>query len=140
MLMAAYLHDTVEDTGVHIDEIKARFGEVVASLVSDLTDVSVPSDGNRSVRKAIDLAHTKLASPKAKTIKLADLISNTSTIVKHDYQFARIYLAEKAKLLEVLKEGDPALWARAKFLLDDGLRSLDGNHKVELQHDLQAKQ
>lgn len=133
MLMAAFLHDVVEDTGIPIEAIEENFGKEVSQLVSELTDVSKPSDGNRAARKAIDLAHTALASPAAKTIKLADLISNTSSIVKHDKAFASIYLAEKALLLEVLKEGDETLWKRAKFLWDDGMQTLAGNHKVEVQ-------
>lgn len=53
------------------------------------------------------------ASPAAKTIKLADLIDNTRSIVERDPKFAQIYLAEKALLLEVLREGDATLWAMA---------------------------
>ena len=86
-------------------------------LVRDLTDVSKPEDGNRAVRKEIDRQHTAQASPQAKTIKLADLISNTVSIVEHDPKFARIYLKEKALLLEVLTEGDPTLYAMATKLL-----------------------
>ena len=43
------------------------------------------------------------------TIKCADLISNTSSIVQHDPKFAALYLAEKRELLEVLREADPLL-------------------------------
>lgn len=62
------------------------------------------------------------ASPAAKTIKLADLIDNTSTIMKHDPHFAVTYMKEKAKLLEVLKEGDPTLWKMANdIVINSGL-------------------
>lgn len=81
LLSAAALHDVVEDTSVNIIDIALTFGHSVACLVADLTDISAPSDGNRSKRKGIDLMHTKEASPDAKTIKLADLIDNTKTIV-----------------------------------------------------------
>ena len=50
-------------------------------------------------------------------MKLADLISNTLTIVEFDPDFARVYLAEKARLLEVLKEGNASLHAMASMLL-----------------------
>ena len=59
-----------------------------------------------------------------KTIKLADLISNTQSIVANDPGFARIYLREKASLMDVLREGDPDLWASANHLLQEGLRTL----------------
>lgn len=113
MTAAAYLHDVVEDTPVTLILVKQVFGSEVAELVEQLTDVSKPEDGNRAARKAIDLAHTAKASPMAKTIKLADLISNTRSIRQHDPEFAVVYLAEKRALLEVLKDGDPALYKMA---------------------------
>lgn len=114
MLCAAWLHDTVEDTPVELVDIKREFGNEIATLVYMLTDISKPTDGNRAIRKAIDREHTAMASPQAKTIKLGDLIDNTKTIVRHDPAFSRIYLAEKALLLEVLKEGDSSLWEMAR--------------------------
>jgi (p)ppGpp synthase/HD superfamily hydrolase len=110
MVAAALLHDVVEDTPVTIEQIAAEFGPIVAELVDWLTDVSRPSDGNRAVRKNIDLQHTAKAPPAAKTIKLADLVDNTLTIAKRDPDFWRVYRKEKLALLEVLKEGDATLW------------------------------
>lgn len=116
MLAAAWLHDTVEDCGVTLAEVRSLFGAGVADLVECLTDVSKPEDGNRAARRAIDRAHTAQASPQAKTIKLADLIDNTRSIVQFDPAFAKTYLAEKRLLLTVLREGDPTLWDRATAL------------------------
>lgn len=118
MLAAAFLHDTVEDTPVTIERIETEFGPVVAELVGWLTDVSKPEDGNRKVRKALDREHTAKAPPAAKTIKLADLIDNTLTIKERDPDFWRPYRHEKLALLEVLKEGDQALWVRARAQCD----------------------
>lgn len=117
MVAAALLHDTVEDTPITLDEIHRVFGFEVATLVEMLTDVSKSSDGNRAARKAIDREHTAKASPAAKTIKLADLIDNTRSIVAHDAGFARIYLLEKAMLLDVLRDGDETLWKLANDLV-----------------------
>ncbi len=114
MIAAAYLHDVVEDTAVTIDEVRTAFGDKVAELVDWLTDVSRPGDGNRRTRRALDLQHTAKAPPDAKTIKLADVIDNSVTIVKHDGRgFGPVYRREKLALLEVLKDGDPTLWQRA---------------------------
>ena len=110
MLCAAWLHDTVEDTNATIDDIKREFGAEIAELVESLTDVSQQTDGNRKIRKAIDREHTAKASPQAKSIKLADLIDNTKTIVAFDPEFAKVYLAEKRLLLDVLGEGDKTLF------------------------------
>jgi (p)ppGpp synthase/HD superfamily hydrolase len=113
-IAAAWLHDVVEDTGVTIEVIRAEFGDEIATLVGWLTDVSRPEQGNRAVRKAIDRAHTAAAPGAAQTVKLADLISNTRSIVAHDEKFAVTYLAEKRELLKVMTKADPALMARAK--------------------------
>lgn len=117
MICAAWLHDTVEDTPATLDEIERVFGFEVAALVERLTDISKPSDGTRAVRKAIDREHTARASPQAKTIKLADLIDNTRSIVERDPSFAKVYLSEKALLLEVLRDGDATLWEMAHGML-----------------------
>ena len=109
MIAAAWLHDTVEDTGVTSELIRKEFGDEVADLVGWLTDVSRPDHGNRAQRKAVDRAHTAAAPAAAQTIKLADLICNTRSIMLHDAKFAVTYLAEKRLLLEVMTKGDPRL-------------------------------
>lgn len=114
MIAAAWLHDTVEDTGVTIELIRSEFGAEVAELVGWLTDVSRPDHGNRAARKAVDRAHTAGAPAAAQTIKLADLIANTRSIMEHDEKFAVTYLAEKRMLLEVMTKGDPGLMAQAR--------------------------
>ena len=101
MVCAAWLHDVVEDCGISLDTIADMFGTRVADMVSDLSDISLPTDGNREARKEIDLKHTEMACPESKTIKLADLINNTTCITKHDKDFAIMYLKEKEKLLIV---------------------------------------
>lgn len=125
MLAAAYLHDTVEDTEVTIQQITEAFGPEVADLVGWLTDISLPQDGNRAIRKEIDRQHTAQAPAAAKTIKLADLLDNTQSIVANGKGFAHIYLREKALLLEVLTEGDPTLLARAQASLAASLALLN---------------
>ncbi len=114
VIAAAWLHDTVEDTEATLEDIRNEFGDHVARLVGELTDVSKPSDGNRAVRKAIDRAHLAGASPEAKSVKLADLIDNCRDICTHDKGFCRIYLGEMAALLGVLGDGDPLLLERAR--------------------------
>lgn len=118
-ICAALLHDVIEDCGVTKEQLVAEFGYSIAEMVHQLSDVSQSSDGNRAVRKAIDLQHTAKAWPKTKTVKLADLISNTSSICKHDEKFAAVYMAEKRDLLKVLTEGDATLYARAAKIVED---------------------
>lgn len=113
MLAAAWLHDVVEDTPCSIEDVEAEFGSEVAALVGWLTDVSKPADGNREKRKAMDREHTARSPASAKTVKLADLIDNSRSILEFDPDFARVYIHEKERLLAVLTEGDPTLHAMA---------------------------
>jgi len=111
MIAAAYMHDVIEDTPCTEAQMRAEFGDAVTDLVMWLTDASKHSDGNRQARKLIDRAHTAAALPQAKTIKLADLIDNSKSILVRDPEFAVTYLREKRLLLdEALREGDPTLW------------------------------
>ena len=115
---AALLHDTVEDTNTSSGEIQDLFGKTVAQLVWEVTDASVLSDGNRAERKAIDREHLAKASEEAQTIKLADLISNTQSIVTFDPKFAKVYLEEKRLLLEVMTKGNPVLRKMATAIVE----------------------
>jgi (p)ppGpp synthase/HD superfamily hydrolase len=109
MVVAAILHDVAEDTPVTIVKIGAEFGFEVAVLVEELTDVSRPEDGNRAWRKAIDCQHSAQASAEGQTIKVADLLSNSRSIVKNDPAFAKVYIVEKASLLLALLKANPTL-------------------------------
>jgi hypothetical protein len=62
----------------------------------------------------LDRQHSAAAPAAAQTIKVADLISNTRSIVAHDPGFAKVYLEEKRMLLEVLTKADPTLLNKAK--------------------------
>lgn len=117
MLAAALLHDVVEDCGITLGEIFDKFGPDVCYMVNDLSDASKPDDGNRARRKEIDRKWIAGAKARSKTIKLADLISNTKSICEHDRDFAKVYIKEKELLLEVLTEGDPALYKQAYDLM-----------------------
>jgi guanosine-3',5'-bis(diphosphate) 3'-pyrophosphohydrolase len=72
-LLAALLHDTVEDTETTVAELQEVFGPEVAGLVSELTDdKSLPKE----VRKELQVEHAPNASRPAKQLKIADKISN----------------------------------------------------------------
>lgn len=117
VVAAAWLHDTVEDTPATFQDIEAAFGPDVARLVSEVTDVSRPSDGNRAARKLLDLRHLARASDEGKTIKLADLIDNCRDICRNDPRFAKTYILEMADLLPMLAGGDPTLQRKSADLL-----------------------
>lgn len=111
MLAAAWLHDVVEDTKIHGLEIVRVFGGPVGLLVQEMTDVTTLEDGNRATRKRVECLRWVSAFSQAKTIKCADLISNTRSIREHDPKFWPVYRAEALALLEVLRDcSHPALW------------------------------
>jgi (p)ppGpp synthase/HD superfamily hydrolase len=122
MIVAAWLHDVVEDTSYTLDDIEKQFGPIVRSYVFWLTEISKPEDGNRAVRKAIDRAHFASAPPDVQTIKYADLISNTKTIAKYDPNFAKVYMREKKDLIEVMNKGDVGLLLRLEEILENYFR------------------
>jgi (p)ppGpp synthase/HD superfamily hydrolase len=118
VIAAAWLHDAKEDQGVTDAELRQLFGINVARLVDEVTDKSRSTDGKREIRKAIDRAHNGRASPEGKTIKLADLISNTKSIVARDPHFAVAYMREKRLLMPLLTDGNALLYRRALELLE----------------------
>lgn len=117
MVIAALLHDVLEDTNRTYNDIEREFGTNVAVMVEHLTDISKPEDGNRATRKQIDLLHTASASPKAKSVKLADLIDNHKSITQYDPDFAKVYMHEMESLLDVLGDGNKRLFHMARSLV-----------------------
>ena len=126
---AALLHDVVEDTGIELDLILKEFGPEVEILVESLTDISKPEDGNRKIRKQKDLDHTAASPSRAKSIKLADMISNSWSIVTGDPDFARVYLHEKSRILEVCGDADAGLLAEAYRVLNEAREILSKLNK-----------
>jgi (p)ppGpp synthase/HD superfamily hydrolase len=127
MIAAAWLHDTLEDTTCTPEHIASVTSDHTLRLVQALTD-HYPSDGGhtpRRERKRKERERLSMCSGEVHTIKLADLISNTTSIVEHDPGFAKTYLEEKAALLDVLIEGHPVLRMRAACLLQRSLEQLE---------------
>lgn len=80
VLIAALLHDTVEDTPVTIDEIKEQFGSTVQNFVAEVTD---DPDLDWISRKDMQVASAKDLSSGAAQIKLADKYCNLRDILHH---------------------------------------------------------
>lgn len=119
VVAAAYLHDTIEDTGATTELLAELFNDNVALGVWWLSDQSKSSDGNRKVRKAIDRAHIAQAPKQIKTVKLIDSEDNLLDIRETDPNFAPTYFREKRDLLEVLQDGDARMVQAVTKLIDD---------------------
>lgn len=73
LMVAAWLHDVVEDTDVKLKEIEEIFGDDVAMLVDAVTaDSNLP----RAVRNPLVYPKIRKAGERAVTLKLADRIAN----------------------------------------------------------------
>lgn len=114
-LAAAWLHDVVEDTAVNNEDIRHMFGNEVADYVFYLTDPPViPGGPNRAARCRETRERLAIAPGNAQTVKLADLIDNTASIMQYDRNFAKTYVGEKAELLDVLTKGSKFLHFHAQ--------------------------
>lgn len=77
VLQAAILHDTVEDTDTSEAELRERFGDVVASIVMEVTDdKGLP----KQRRKELQVEHAPHKSQGAALVKLADKTCNLRDI------------------------------------------------------------
>lgn len=84
VLVAALLHDVVEDTGIGLDEIEAAFGDRVARLVAALSERKRDETGRErswDERKAEHLATLAAAPADARAIALADKLHNLMSIL-----------------------------------------------------------
>jgi GTP diphosphokinase / guanosine-3',5'-bis(diphosphate) 3'-diphosphatase len=73
LVMAALLHDVIEDQEVPRELIAEAFGEDVAALVEEVTDDKTLDEAER---KRLQVEHAPTRSDRAKLIKLADKASN----------------------------------------------------------------
>ncbi|MBN1371907.1 MAG: bifunctional (p)ppGpp synthetase/guanosine-3',5'-bis(diphosphate) 3'-pyrophosphohydrolase [Anaerolineaceae bacterium] len=80
LLLAAILHDTVEDTSTTPEEIETLFGSQVRNLVMEVSDdKSLP----KAERKRLQIVHAPHRSELAKQLKLADKICNIRDVIFH---------------------------------------------------------
>ena len=113
-LVAAVLHDTIEDTATTADELVARFGAEVLSIVLEVTDdKSLP----QAERKRLQIEHAAHLSIPAKHIKLADKIDymrDLSLMPLSDWSHARLvaYVDWAAAVVAEVRGTNVALEAR----------------------------
>ena len=123
LLAAAALHDTVEDTSVTVDELRRSFGERIASLVADESDILVEgqsSEQSWQERKRAAIAHLAGASHDAKVVAMGDKLSNMRAI-------ARDYAVQGDTLWELFHVKDKKLHEWHYRGLADSLKELEGS-------------
>jgi len=96
VLIAAVLHDVLEDTPTSADEVSARFGARVLTIVEALSDdKSLP----RRRRREITLEGLPQREAPIKIVKLADLTSNIKLLPpnwSHEHKLEYLEWSERA--------------------------------------------
>lgn len=77
VLVAALLHDTIEDTNTTYEELTLEFGEKISKIVYECTDDRKLS---KVERKKLQIEHAKTISYEAKLVKLSDKFNNLKDI------------------------------------------------------------
>lgn len=136
----AICHDLFEDTIVNIGTLffdLRSFGYTesentgIRFAISELTDQYTSENYpklNRKNRKEYEAQRLSQISEISQTVKYADLIHNTESIVENDPKFAVIYLDEKAMYLQKMKNGEWELYEKAVWTLHESKLKL----KLEL--------
>ena len=121
LLAAAALHDTVEDTDVTIEQIRAEFGDRIASLVGAETDIVIEGQSEQDTwhdRKRAAINRLSKASKDAKIVAMGDKLSNMRAI-------ARDYAVQGDALWNLFHVNDPKDHEWHYRGLADALRDLE---------------
>lgn len=123
----ALCHDLLEDTectseklmekllslGYHYHYEVIHICRDVEQLTNKYTHEAYP-DMNRERRKKEEAKRLSKASYQSQSVKMADIIDNSKSIIKYDPKFARVYMEEARNLFTVLDRANPTL--RLNFL------------------------
>ena len=122
LLVAAILHDTIEDTQTTPEEISTRFGPPVLSLVLEVTD-----DKNlpKEERKQLQVLNASKKSESARKLKLSDKICNVMDIIHHppgnwSIERKQQYLSWAEQVLEGLRGTNLKLENKLRELINEG--------------------
>lgn len=129
-IIAALLHDVVEDTDYTVDDLRSLFGDKVATIVEGLTKIKTVLDNeNKAVQKSIQAENFKRIlltlndDVRVVLIKLADRLHNCRTIefmpdhkrdkILSETMFVFIPLAHRLGLYSIKSEMED-IWLRYK--------------------------
>jgi len=121
VLIAAILHDTIEDTETTEIELVRLFGQEIAAIVLEVTD---DKSLTTAERKRLQVEHAPHISRRAKLVKLADKICNLRDIVSSppaNWSAARkdAYFEWAKEVVDGLRGVNPAL----EFIFDEAYKA-----------------
>lgn len=108
-LVAAVLHDTIEDTATTREELAAAFGDEIASVVMEVTDdKTLP----KARRKELQIEHGPHLTRAAKLVKLSDKLCNVRDIVdsppvEWPVERRREYIEWAARVVATIRDAGP---------------------------------
>ena len=125
-LVAALLHDTIEDTPASGGDLEREFGAQVRSLVEEVTDDKTLE---KAKRKELQILHAPSLSTRAKQIKLGDRICNVRDVLADppagwDLQRRVEYLSWSTAVAEGCRGANEALERCLDKLLVEGREAL----------------
>lgn len=133
----ALCHDLLEDTKYTASEVwdflasigydhedQIIIGHCVLHLTDQFTSEAHP-ELNRATRKKLEADRLTQIPANAQTVKYADIIDNTSSIVQYDPDFAKVYLKEIQAKIYKMDKGDPELYKRCLETVEGAVKKLE---------------
>lgn len=133
----ALCHDLFEDTPCDKATLYGKLTDIgydmsdagwICKGVEDLTDrftKELAPELNRKSRKQLEAQRMGKISAAAQTVKCADLIDNTSSIVKYDPDFAVVYLKEKLEIIKQLRSAHIKLFIKCCWTYYNAVAELE---------------
>ncbi len=133
----ALCHDLFEDTKCDFTMLCKELIRIgydrnhaysICTNVNELTDEFTHEDFpylNREARKINEAKRLGTISHKSQSVKYADLINNTESIVTHDKGFAKVYLSEKELILQLMRKGNSTLFCNCLKALQNATHELN---------------
>ena len=140
VLVAALLHDIIEDTETTEQELLALFGARVTGIVLEVTDYKCLT---KAERKKLQISNVYLNSTEAATVKIADKICNLRDVAANPPRdwpkdLVRVYFDEAARVVAGLRPTLDIklcqLFTSAYSLMTDASRSASNCTRVTAAH------
>ena len=124
MLMAAVLHDTIEDTQTTEQELASLFGERVLSMVLEMSD---DKSLEKQKRKELQIEHAPYVSENVAPLKLADKIANCEDMLispPRGWLPERVlnYFKWSEAVVDKLPRVNEGLYQHAKMVIEQGYK------------------
>ncbi len=126
VLIAAVLHDSIEDTNTSREEIASHFGNDVLSLVLECSD---DKSFDYHERKKLQITNASSKSKNAKMISIADKVCNVQSIINDppaNWSLNRrlAYVKWAIEVMDGLFGHNPTMDTHAKEILEMCMKTL----------------